>query len=52
MNCGLDFLYADSADGPAVFIMLIVGFVVVGLALLVEFNFIRRTGCTPCSGCP
>jgi uncharacterized protein (DUF983 family) len=38
-NCGLDFSFADSADGPAVFIMLVVGFIVVGLALLVEFAF-------------
>jgi uncharacterized protein (DUF983 family) len=37
--CGLDFSFADSGDGPAVFIMMIVGFVVVGLALLVEFTF-------------
>ena len=38
-NCGLDFSFADSADGPAVFIMLFVGFIVVGLALFVEFTF-------------
>ncbi len=37
--CGLDFAFADSGDGPAVFIMMIVGFVVVGLALFVEFRF-------------
>jgi uncharacterized protein (DUF983 family) len=37
--CGLDFSFADSGDGPAVFIMMIVGFVVVGLALVVEFAF-------------
>ena len=37
--CGLDFAFADSGDGPAVFIMLIVGFIVVGLALFVEFTF-------------
>lgn len=34
--CGLDFSFADSADGPAVFIMLIAGFIVVGLALLTD----------------
>ena len=39
MNCGLDFSFADSGDGPAVFIMMIVGFIVVGLALFVEFTF-------------
>ena len=38
-NCGLDFAFADSGDGPAVFIMMIVGFIVVGLALWVEFTF-------------
>lgn len=37
--CGLDFGFADAADGPAVFIMFIVGFIVVGLALWVEFTF-------------
>ena len=38
MNCGLDYSFADSGDGPAVFIMMIVGFIVVGLALVVEFS--------------
>lgn len=38
-NCGLEFDFADSGDGPAVLIMLIVGFVVVGLALLTEILF-------------
>lgn len=36
--CGLDFAGQDSGDGPAVFIILILGFVVVGLALLVEVH--------------
>lgn len=35
--CGLDYDFADSADGPAVFVMFIVGFLVVGLALWLEF---------------
>jgi uncharacterized protein (DUF983 family) len=34
--CGLDYSYADSGDGPAVFVILIIGFVVVGLALWME----------------
>lgn len=34
--CGLDYAFADSGDGPAVFIILIVGFIVVGAALVVE----------------
>ncbi|HEX8666442.1 MAG TPA: DUF983 domain-containing protein [Beijerinckiaceae bacterium] len=37
--CGLDFSFADSADGPAFFIMSIVGILVVGLALGVEFAY-------------
>ncbi len=37
--CGLDFARVDSGDGPAVFIILILGFVVVGLALWVEVRF-------------
>lgn len=35
-NCGLDFSFADSGDGPVVFVILIVGFVVVGAALWME----------------
>jgi uncharacterized protein (DUF983 family) len=37
--CGLDYSFADSADGPAFFIMSIVGILVVGLALGVEFAY-------------
>lgn len=37
--CGLDYSFADSGDGPAVFIIMIVGFIVVGLALFFEFTF-------------
>lgn len=35
-NCGLDYSFAEAGDGPAVFVILIVGFAVVGSALLVE----------------
>jgi len=35
-TCGLDYSFADSGDGPAVFVILIIGFVVVGLALWME----------------
>jgi uncharacterized protein (DUF983 family) len=35
-RCGLDFGFADAGDGPAVFVILIAGFVVVGLAFVVE----------------
>lgn len=37
--CGQDFAFADSADGPAVFIMLIAGFAVLGAALYVEIAY-------------
>ena len=37
--CGLDYGFADSADGPAFFIMTAVGFVVAGAALLVEVAY-------------
>ncbi len=32
----LDYTFADAGDGPAIFVMLIAGFIVVGAALLVE----------------
>jgi uncharacterized protein (DUF983 family) len=35
-SCGLDYGFIDAGDGPAVFIILIAGFVVVGCALAVE----------------
>jgi uncharacterized protein (DUF983 family) len=34
--CGLDYGFADAGDGPAVFVILFAGFVVVTAALLVE----------------
>jgi uncharacterized protein (DUF983 family) len=37
--CGLDYAFADSGDGPAVFIMFIVGFIVCGGALWAEFTY-------------
>ncbi|VFU07437.1 conserved hypothetical protein [Methylocella tundrae] len=37
--CGLDFGFADSADGPAVFVSLIGGFIVLGIALWTELTF-------------
>ncbi|NIX76698.1 DUF983 domain-containing protein [Microvirga terricola] len=37
--CDLDYSFADSGDGPAFFVMSIVGFVVVALALWVEFTY-------------
>jgi uncharacterized protein (DUF983 family) len=38
-NCGLDYSFADSGDGPVVFVLLIVGFIVVGAALWAEVNY-------------
>jgi uncharacterized protein (DUF983 family) len=34
--CGLDYGFADAGDGPAVFIMFLAGFIVVGAALITE----------------
>ena len=36
--CGLDLSRHDSGDGPAVFVILILGLVVVGLALVAEIT--------------
>jgi uncharacterized protein (DUF983 family) len=38
-NCGLDYSFADAGDGPAVFVIMIIGFIVVGLALWMEVSF-------------
>ncbi|KQT65099.1 MULTISPECIES: DUF983 domain-containing protein [unclassified Aureimonas] len=38
-NCGLDYTFIDSGDGPAVFVILIISFVVVGLALYTEVTW-------------
>ena len=38
-TCGLDYGFADSGDGPAVFIMFFAGFVVVGAALITEIVY-------------
>jgi uncharacterized protein (DUF983 family) len=35
-SCGLDYSFIDAGDGPAVFIILLAGLVVVGCALAVE----------------
>jgi len=37
--CDLDYAGHDSGDGPAVFVILILGFAIVGMALWVEFTF-------------
>ena len=38
-QCGLDFTKVDSGDGPAVFIILIVGFIIAFSALIVEVKY-------------
>jgi uncharacterized protein (DUF983 family) len=35
-HCGLDYSFADSADGPAFFVVFVSGFIVVASALTVE----------------
>ena len=36
--CGLDLAFVDPGDGPAVFVIMILGFLILGGALLVEFK--------------
>jgi uncharacterized protein (DUF983 family) len=38
-RCGLDLSAQDAGDGPAVFVILFLGLMIVGLAALVEINF-------------
>ncbi|HEY7669899.1 MAG TPA: DUF983 domain-containing protein [Hyphomicrobium sp.] len=38
-KCGLDYRFIDTGDGPAVFAIFILGFLVLGLALYVEFTY-------------
>jgi uncharacterized protein (DUF983 family) len=37
--CGLDYSFADAGDGPAIFVILFSGFIVVGAALIVEILY-------------
>jgi uncharacterized protein (DUF983 family) len=37
--CGLNYSFADSGDGPAIFVMTIAGFIIVGFALYVEVAY-------------
>ena len=37
--CELDYAFIDAGDGPAVFVILLAGFIVVGCALVVEFKY-------------
>jgi len=38
-RCDLDFKFVDPGDGPAIFAIMILGFVILGGALIVEFRF-------------
>lgn len=38
-ECGLDYAFIDAGDGPAIFIIMIAGFIVVGSALVVEIKY-------------
>ncbi|SFT95441.1 Uncharacterized conserved protein, DUF983 family [Mesorhizobium sp. YR577] len=38
-TCRLDYSFADAGDGPAVFVILIIGFIVVGSALWMEVTY-------------
>jgi uncharacterized protein (DUF983 family) len=48
--CGLDLSTQDAGDGPAVFVILFLGLIVVGLAGFVEIRFHPRSGSTWCCG--
>ena len=37
--CGLDYGQADTGDGGAVILIMVIGFIVVGMAFWVEFHF-------------
>ncbi|MBL8566433.1 MAG: DUF983 domain-containing protein [Hyphomicrobiaceae bacterium] len=38
-SCGLSYKFIDTGDGPAIFAIFILGFVVLGAALWVEFTY-------------
>jgi uncharacterized protein (DUF983 family) len=38
-SCGLDYAFMDSGDGPAIFIIMIAGAIVVACALIVEVKY-------------
>jgi len=37
--CGLDYGFVDAGDGPAVFVIMIAGFIVVAAALITELRY-------------
>ena len=38
-SCGLNYQFIDTGDGPAIFAIFILGFLVLGMALYVEFTY-------------
>ena len=38
-SCGLDYAFIDAGDGPAIFIIMLAGAIVVGSALIVEVKY-------------
>ncbi|WP_407168405.1 DUF983 domain-containing protein [Bradyrhizobium sp. ORS 111] len=38
-NCGLDYAFIDSGDGPAIFVIMLAGAIVVAAALIVEVKY-------------
>lgn len=38
-SCGLDYSFADAGDAPAIFVMTIAGFLVLGLAAYIEIVY-------------
>ena len=42
--CGLDYSKADSGDGPAVFVIFIVGFLAVAIAFIARYAFFAPMG--------
>jgi uncharacterized protein (DUF983 family) len=39
VSCGMDFTFADAGDGPAIFVIMIAGAIVVGAALITEVKY-------------
>lgn len=37
-NCGLSYAFIDTGDGPAVFVIMLLGFLMLGAALILEFT--------------
>ncbi len=38
-NCGLDYAFIDTGDGPAIFVIMLAGAIVVAAALIVEVKY-------------